>query len=133
MAIEEGMSPATAHRWWHRWLEAGEEARGTLSCLFDRSSRPRRSPRQLARWLSRKRYDPLGRRCGARAGMVSPQRIETWGLNDDLEHLRGEVLKAATQTLYELPCVEEFDRGRQQDRYGHFRPCRRRAGPRGRG
>jgi transposase InsO family protein len=59
MTIEEGMSlkaaaaafsvsPATAHRWWHRWLEAGEEARGTLSCLFDRSSRPCRSPRQLA-------------------------------------------------------------------------------------
>src|SRR5215831_2545335 len=58
-AIGEGMtlkaaagafhvSPATAHRWWHRWLEAGEEARATLACLFDRSSRPRRSPRQLA-------------------------------------------------------------------------------------
>jgi transposase InsO family protein len=42
------VSPATAHRWWHRWLEAGEEARATLSCLFDRSSRPRCSPRQLA-------------------------------------------------------------------------------------
>src|SRR5438034_71084 len=58
-AIEGGMtlkaaaaafsvSPATAHRWWHRWLEAGEEARRTLSCLFDRSSRPHRSPRRLA-------------------------------------------------------------------------------------
>jgi transposase InsO family protein len=58
-AIEGGMtlkaaaaafsvSPATAHGWWHRWLEAGEEARATLSCLLDRSSRPRRSPRQLA-------------------------------------------------------------------------------------
>ncbi len=58
-AIEEGMtlkqaaacfsvSPATAHRWWHRWLEATAEARTSLSCLFDRSSRPRRSPRQLA-------------------------------------------------------------------------------------
>src|SRR5213083_690373 len=58
-AVEDGLSlkaaaaafsvsPATAHRWWHRWLEAGEEARRTLSCLFDRSSRPRRSPRQLA-------------------------------------------------------------------------------------
>ena len=41
------VSPATAHRWWHRWLEAGEEARRSLSCLLDRSSRPRRSPRQL--------------------------------------------------------------------------------------
>jgi transposase InsO family protein len=58
-AIEDGLSlkaaaaavsvsPATAHRWWHRWLEAGEEARRSLSCLFDRSSRPHRSPRQLA-------------------------------------------------------------------------------------
>jgi transposase InsO family protein len=42
------VSPATAHRWWHRWLDASEEARASLSCLFDRSSRPRRSPRQLA-------------------------------------------------------------------------------------
>jgi transposase InsO family protein len=41
------VSPATAHCWWHRWLEASEEARRTLSCLFDRSSRPHRSPRQL--------------------------------------------------------------------------------------
>jgi transposase InsO family protein len=58
-AIEEGMtlkaaaaafsvSPATAHRWWHRWRTAGEEARRTLSCLFDRPSRPHCSPRQLA-------------------------------------------------------------------------------------
>ncbi len=58
-AIGEGMSlkaaaaafsvsPATAHRWWHRWLEAGEEARASLACLFDRSSRPHRSPRQLS-------------------------------------------------------------------------------------
>ena len=42
------VSPATAHRWWHRWLEAGEEARRTLSCLADRPSRPHRCPRQLA-------------------------------------------------------------------------------------
>ena len=42
------VSPATAHRWWHRWLGASEEARRSLSCLLDRSSRPRRSPRQLA-------------------------------------------------------------------------------------
>ncbi len=42
------VSSATAHRWWHRWLEAGEEARRTRSCLLDRSSRPHRSPRRLA-------------------------------------------------------------------------------------
>ncbi len=42
------VSPATAHRWWHRWSEAAEEARRTLVCLFDRSSRPHSSPRELA-------------------------------------------------------------------------------------
>jgi transposase InsO family protein len=42
------VSPATAHRWWHRWRDASAEARSTLVCLFDRSSRPHRSPRQLA-------------------------------------------------------------------------------------
>ena len=58
-AIEDGLSlkaaaaafsvsPATAHRWWHRWSEAGEEARASLSCLVDRSSRPHCSPRLLA-------------------------------------------------------------------------------------
>src|SRR6266516_3404329 len=38
------VSPATAHRWWHRWLDGGRRR----EALFDRSSRPRRSPRQLA-------------------------------------------------------------------------------------
>src|SRR5882724_9634706 len=59
-AVEEGfslrqaaaafnVSPATAHRWWHRWLDGdrGPEA------LADRSSRPHRSPRQLAPELER--------------------------------------------------------------------------------
>jgi transposase InsO family protein len=47
-AASFNVSSATAHRWWHRWRGSGEEARRSLSCLFDRSSRPRRSPRQLA-------------------------------------------------------------------------------------
>jgi len=47
------VSPATAHRWWHRWLDANEEARTSLGCLFDRSSRPHRSPRQLMPELER--------------------------------------------------------------------------------
>jgi transposase InsO family protein len=41
------VSPATAHRWWHRWSNASEEARRSWSCLLDRSSRPHRSPSQL--------------------------------------------------------------------------------------
>ena len=62
-AIEGGMSlkaaaaafsvsPATAHRWWHRWLEASEEARRTLSCCSIARSRPHRSPRLLAAELA---------------------------------------------------------------------------------
>src|SRR5688500_13267084 len=58
-AIEDGLSlraaaaafavsPATAHRWWHRWRDASVEAQRVRSCLLDRSSRPRRSPRELA-------------------------------------------------------------------------------------
>jgi transposase InsO family protein len=54
-AIEQGLSlkqaaacfsvsPATAHRWWQRWLEGGRQTQA----LLDRSSRPRRSPRLLA-------------------------------------------------------------------------------------
>jgi transposase InsO family protein len=53
-AVEAGMSlrqasacfsvsPATVHRWWHRWVEGGRE----LSALRDHSSRPGRSPRLL--------------------------------------------------------------------------------------
>jgi transposase InsO family protein len=54
-AIEDGLSlkaaaaafsvsPATAHRWWHRWLDGGRRP----GALVDRSSRPHRSPRLLA-------------------------------------------------------------------------------------
>jgi transposase InsO family protein len=56
-AAEFKVSPATAHRWWHRWREASEETRTSLSCLFDRSSRPRRSPRQLAPELAERICD----------------------------------------------------------------------------
>jgi transposase InsO family protein len=43
-AIAFHVSPATAHRWWHRWLDGGRSP----AALADRSSRPYRSPRLLA-------------------------------------------------------------------------------------
>ena len=57
-AIESGMSqkaaaaafcvsPATAHRWWHRFRVACVEEQRSLGWALDRSSRPRRSPRRL--------------------------------------------------------------------------------------
>lgn len=74
LAIERGLSikraaarfsvsPATAHRWWHRWRAASTEERRTLSCLFDRSSRPRRCPRMLPR-REQARICALRRRSG---------------------------------------------------------------------
>ena len=42
------VSPATAHRWWHRRLEASTEELASGRWLLDRSCRPRRSPRLLA-------------------------------------------------------------------------------------
>ena len=63
-AIEAGMtlklaaaafsvSPATAHRWWHRWLDGGRRP----EALLDRSSRPHRSPRLLAPELQQRICD----------------------------------------------------------------------------
>jgi transposase len=37
VAAAFAVSPATAHRWWHRWLEGGRRPES----LLDRSSRPR--------------------------------------------------------------------------------------------
>ncbi len=48
-AVAFSVSPATAHRWWHRWLDGGRRP----EALLDRSSRPHRSPRQLAPELER--------------------------------------------------------------------------------
>src|SRR6059036_3884037 len=44
------VSPATAHRWWHRWLDGGRRP----EVLLDRSSRPHRSPRLLDPELERR-------------------------------------------------------------------------------
>jgi transposase InsO family protein len=46
-ARQLSLSPATAHKWWHRWRAASDAQRRTLACLHDRSSRPRRSPNEL--------------------------------------------------------------------------------------
>jgi len=41
------VSPATAHRWWHRRLGASRADLRSGAWMIDRSSRPRRSPRLL--------------------------------------------------------------------------------------
>jgi transposase InsO family protein len=47
-AAESSVSPATAHRWWHRWKAATETERASLACLRTRSSRPRSCPWALS-------------------------------------------------------------------------------------
>ena len=72
-----GVSPATAHRWWHRWCEAD---RGP-SALLDRSSRPHRQPRRLSAGeeqeiITARRQTNLGP--GRLAGIVRRARSTIW-------------------------------------------------------
>jgi transposase len=88
LAVEQGsslkaaaaafcVSPATAHRWWHRWLEAGR----ARTALADRSSRPHRSPRRLAlaqeEPILRARRE-TGSGPGRLAGIVRRARSTIW-------------------------------------------------------
>jgi transposase InsO family protein len=92
IAIERGMtlkaaaaafsvSPATAHRWWHRWRSASASERASRSCLRDRSSRPLRQPRRLSAAeeepiLRARRETNLGP--GRLAGIVRRARSTVW-------------------------------------------------------
>lgn len=91
-AIEGGMSlkaaaaafnvsPATAHRWWHRSRSVGLSGGATVVWWCDRSSRPRRSPRRLSaaeeeRILRARRETNLGP--GRLAGIVRRARSTIW-------------------------------------------------------
>jgi transposase-like protein len=110
-AIEGGMSmkaaaaafsvsPATAHRWWHCWCEAGEQARSSLGCLLDRSSRPRRSPRELAPELQ-ERICVCRRETGWGPASLTRQsgRCSRGRVSPGQNALRGSLPKA-----YEWPC-----------------------------
>jgi transposase InsO family protein len=91
-AIERGMTqkaaaaafcvaPATANRWWRRYLTASNEERLTGSWLLDRSSRPHRQPRRLSQSeeapiLRARRETGLGP--GRLAGIVRRARSTIW-------------------------------------------------------
>jgi transposase len=47
-AAASNVAKSTAWEWVRRWREASAKERASLACLEDRSSRPRRSPRQLS-------------------------------------------------------------------------------------
>jgi transposase len=75
------VSPATAHRWWHRRRRASATQLASGSWLCDRSSRPHRQPRRLTRAeeepiLRARRETGLGP--GRLAGIVRRSRSTIW-------------------------------------------------------
>ena len=75
------VAPATAHRWWHRYLAASEAERSSSSWLRDRSSCPHRQPRRLspeqeAPILRARRETSLGP--GRLAGICRRARSTIW-------------------------------------------------------
>ena len=75
------VAPATAHRWWHRYLAANESERSSGSWLRDRSSCPQRQPRRLsaeqeAPILKARRETNLGP--GRLAGICRRARSTIW-------------------------------------------------------
>jgi transposase InsO family protein len=80
-AAARSVAPATAHRWWHRWLLATTQERHSGAWLLDRSSRPRRQPRRLSSAeeepiLRARRETGLGP--GRLAGIVRRARSTIW-------------------------------------------------------
>ncbi len=88
------VSPATACRWSRRWREASAEEQRSLTCLLDRSSRPRRMPRLLSAREQR-------RICAARRQTGWRPRLLTLQTG----HPRSTILKVLKrQGLSRPPC-----------------------------
>jgi transposase InsO family protein len=117
-AIEAGMtqkaaaaafcvSPATAHRWWHRRLQASTEELRSRSWLLDRSSRPHRSPRMLEE-VTQKRICEWRRRTGwgprLIAGRVGRHHSTVWKVLARHGLSRPERAPREEACRYEWPC-----------------------------
>ncbi len=75
------VAPATAHRWWHRWLGADQEQRRSGGWLRDRPCTPHRQPRRLSAAeeepiLRARRQTGLGP--GRLAGICRHSRSTIW-------------------------------------------------------
>jgi transposase InsO family protein len=101
------VSPATAHRWWHRWESAGEEARRSLACLADRSSRPHRCPAMLPA-AERERICAARRRSGwgprLIAGETGHPHATVWRTLRRAGLSRRPRLPREQARRYEWPC-----------------------------
>src|SRR6059058_1003930 len=97
------VSPATAHRWWHRWLDGGRSA----AALVDRSSRPHRSPRLLAVELQERICD-CRRKTGwgprLVAGATGFAQSTVWKVLKRAGLSRRAVAAKEPANRYEWPC-----------------------------
>jgi transposase InsO family protein len=98
-----GVSAATAHRWWHRWLDGGCRP----EALLDRSSRPHRSPRLLARELQQRICD-CRRKTGWGPRLVAAEtgfaHSTVWKVLRRHELSRGAAGVKEPANSYEWPC-----------------------------
>src|SRR5438876_8803841 len=97
------VSPATVHRWWHRWLDGDRQPQA----LLDRSSRPRRSPRLLAAELQ-KRICDCRRETGwgprLVAGATGSAHSTVWKVLKRAGISRPPKLAREAANSYEWPC-----------------------------
>jgi transposase InsO family protein len=101
------VSPATAHRWWHRRLAATPDELASGVWLVDRSSRPRRSPRLLdalaqERICAARRHTGWGPRLVAGATGYSHSTV--WKVLHRHGLSRRERARGDAATRYEWPC-----------------------------
>jgi transposase InsO family protein len=75
------VSPATAHRWWHRWQQAGEFERTSRACLRARPPVPKSCPWQLSAEIEQRILDARSRTNlgpARLAGIVGYRRSTIW-------------------------------------------------------
>jgi transposase InsO family protein len=105
------VSPATAHRWWHRRQAASAEELRSGAWLLDRPCRPRRSPRLLASELQ-ERICECRRRTGwgprLVAGAIGRPHSTVWKVlhRHGLSRPPRQPREAANR--YEWPCPGEL-------------------------
>jgi transposase InsO family protein len=101
------VSPATAHRWWHRRLEACPQELASGSWLLDRSSKPRQSPRLLDGWTQRRICDARRRTgWGPRliAGKLDHAHSTVWKVLHRHGISRPKRAPKELANRYEWPC-----------------------------
>ena len=130
-AVAFSVSPATAHRWWHRWVDGDRQP----GALFDRSSRPHRSPRLLAAQLQERICD-CRRKTGwgprLVAGVTGFAHSTVWKVLKRAGLSRRQAPAKEPANSYEWPCPGDLLH-MDTSRYARFlRPGHRVTGDRSR-